>query len=188
MSDSGFKLDIFIHMDAVGRNDWQGPADDRPLTELGAKQAEEMSAMLSSEPVSAIFSSPAARCRESLQPLASKHSLPVVVLPGFKDTQGYKAPPGWENPDRPGGDPLGGAASAGSAFMALRQIQSQFPNGRAVLCSYGDIVPALLAFLSGAYGVAMPARNNKKGALFTVTFEGDKVGLAGADAPASFPQ
>ncbi|HEX5367914.1 MAG TPA: phosphoglycerate mutase family protein [Dehalococcoidia bacterium] len=181
------KLDIFIHMDAVGRNDWTGAADDRPLTEAGKQQAEAMSALLGAQPVNGIFSSPAARCLESLEPLSKQHGLPVVVLPGFKDTLGYKAPAGWENPDRPS-DPLGGAASAGSAYSALREIQAAVPNGRAVLCSYGDIVPALLAFLSGAHGVAMPPRNNKKGALFSVTIDGDKVALAGAEPPAGFPQ
>ena len=150
-------LDIFIHLDAVDRKQWQGAADDRPLTDLGRQQAERMAEILAAQPVRAIFSSPAARCRESLEPLAEKLGLPIVVLPGFKDTQGYKAPAGWDNPDRPGAAPLGGAQSAGSAFAALKEIEAQVPAGRAVLCSYGDIVPALLAFLSGASGVDMPA-------------------------------
>ena len=181
------KLDIFIHMDAVGRNDWTGAPDDRPLTEAGKKQSQAICDLLSAEPVNGIFSSPAVRCRESLEPLSKRHGLPVVVLPGFKDTLGYKAPAGWENPDRPS-DPLGGAQSAGSAYAALREIQAAVPNGRAVLCSYGDIVPALLAFLSGANGTPMPPRNNKKGALFSVTIDGDRVSLAGSEPPAGFPQ
>jgi len=181
-------LDIFIHMDAVNRNEWQGAADDRPLTDAGKKQAERIAEMLGSQKVDGIFSSPAARCRESLEPLAKQSGLQVEVLPGFKDTLGYKAPAGWENPNREGPDPLGGAESAGSAFAALRQIQAKVPDGRAVLCSYGDIVPALMAFLSGANGAQMPARNNKKGAVFTVVIDGDKASLSGADAPADFPQ
>ena len=35
-------LDIFIHMDAVGRQDWTGAPDDRPLTDLGRKQSERI--------------------------------------------------------------------------------------------------------------------------------------------------
>jgi broad specificity phosphatase PhoE len=181
-------LDIFIHMDAVGRNDWQGSPDDRPLTDLGRKQAERIAEDLSARPVDAIYSSPAARCTQSLQPLAERSHRSVKVLPGFKDTLGYKAPAGWENPDRPGGDPLGGAASAGSAFSALQQIQAEVPNGRAALCSYGDIVPALLAFLSGAHNAPMPARNNKKGAVFTVVIDGDKATLEGREPSDDFPQ
>ncbi|HWO73672.1 MAG TPA: phosphoglycerate mutase family protein [Dehalococcoidia bacterium] len=182
------RLDIFIHMDAVGRNDWQGPPDDRPLTELGWKQAERIAEELTKEKVDAIFSSPAARCRLSLEPLSKRTSLPVQVLPGFRDTLGYKAPAGWENPNREGPDPLGGAYSAGSAYAALREIAAQVPNGRAVLCSYGDIVPALMAFLAGANGAEMPPRNNKKGAVFTIVVDGEKATLQGKDAPPDFPQ
>jgi broad specificity phosphatase PhoE len=181
-------LDIFIHMDAVGRNDWSGAADDRPLTELGRKQAAQIAEELSRAPVSALYSSPAKRCTESMEALSQKSGLPVTVLPGFRDTLGYKAPAGWENPDRPS-DPLGGAASAGSAYAALHEIHAQVPDGgRAVLCSYGDIVPALLAFLSGQSGVEMPPRNNKKGAVYTVKLQDGKAQLTLSEPSAGFPQ
>jgi 8-oxo-dGTP diphosphatase len=171
-------LDMFIHFDAVDRKQWQGATDDRPLTDAGRLQAERMVQELGAEPVHAIFSSPALRCRQSLEPLSNHLNLPIVVLPGFKDTLGYRAPAGWENPDRPGPDPLGGAQAAGSAFAALQEIQRRVSDGRAVLCSYGDIVPALLAFLSGSWGVSMPPRNNQKGVLFSVRFDGATGALA----------
>ena len=182
-------LDIFIHMDAVGRNDWTGSGDERPLTELGRDQSERIAAQLMEAPIHGIYSSPAKRCTESLEALSGKSGLPVTVLPGFRDTLGYKAPAGWENPDRPGGDPLGGAASAGSAFAAFEQIRQQLPEGgRAVLCSYGDIVPALLAFLAGSNGVDMPAKTNKKGAVYTVQIEGGKARLSLSEPAKDFPQ
>ncbi|MGH2519290.1 MAG: histidine phosphatase family protein [Chloroflexota bacterium] len=181
-------LDMFIHMEAVDRKGWSGPPDDRPLTALGLKQAKRIADELGVQPVSAIFSSPALRCRQSLEPLAARVGLPVVVLPGFKDTQGYRAPGGWENPERSGGDPLGGAQSAGSAYAALREIQARVPEGRAVLCSYGDIVPALLAFLSGSYALDMPPRNNQKGATFTVAFDGERLTMSGRPPSADFPK
>jgi broad specificity phosphatase PhoE len=182
-------LDIFIHMDAVVRNDWTGPGDERPLTDLGRSQSGRIAAQLSSSPVHAIYSSPAKRCTESLEALSAKSGLPVTVLPGFRDTLGYKAPSGWENPDRPGGDPLGGALSAGSAFAAFGQIKDQLPEGgRAVLCSYGDIVPALLAFLAGANGDEMPAKTSKKGAIYTVELEDGRARLSLKEPSPDFPQ
>jgi broad specificity phosphatase PhoE len=54
-------LDMFIHVDAVDRNQWQGAADDRPLTELGQQQAERLAQELGAEPLQAIYSSAAAR-------------------------------------------------------------------------------------------------------------------------------
>jgi 8-oxo-dGTP diphosphatase len=181
-------LDMFIHFDAVDRKQWQGAADDRPLTDVGRLQAERMVQELDAEPVHAIFSSPAVRCRQSLEPLSNHLNLPIVVLAGFKDTLGYRAPAGWENPDRPGPDPLGGAQSAGSAFAALQEIRRQVPDGRAVLCSYGDIVPALLAFLSGSWGVGMPARNNQKGVLFSVRFDRATGALVSRQPAVDFPR
>jgi broad specificity phosphatase PhoE len=183
-----FTLEIFIHLEAADRNEWKGAPDDRPLTDVGRKQGERIAEELSAQPVDALVSSPALRCRESLEALAAKTGLSIEVVPGFKDTSGYKAPEGWGNADRTGPDPLGGAQSAGSAYAALSELVERFPDRRVVLCSYGDIVPALLAFLSGAYGVDMPAKNNKKGAIFSVQIEGKSVTLATAEPSAGFPQ
>jgi broad specificity phosphatase PhoE len=180
-------MGIFIHMDAVGRNEWTGDGDERPLTAVGQQQAERIAEELGASQVDAIYSSPALRCRASLEPLARKTGKPVQVLAGFRDTQGYKAPAGWENPSRPGPDPLGGAYSAGSAFAALKQVQTSLPNGRAVLCSYGDIVPAVLSFVAGAGGGAIPPRLEGRGCVYTVVLDGDKITLSGREAPAGFP-
>src|SRR5215467_11851019 len=108
-------LEIFIHMDAVDRNAWQGAPDDRPLTPLGERQSERIAEELTAGPVQAIYSSQAVRCRESLAPLSSRVGLAVQVLPEFQDT-------------------------AEKALGALNQIRAAVPDGRAVLCSYGDVV------------------------------------------------
>ena len=181
-------LEVFIHMDAINRNEWTGAGDARPLTELGKQQAERLAEEIAADgPVDALYSSPAVRCTESMEAFARRFGVPVTVEPRFKDTQGYKAPAGWERGDGKGPDPLGGASSAGSAYAALQDIRKALPEGRAVLCSYGDIVPALLAFLSGAYGVEMPPRLDKKGALYTVVLDGDKASITHRDASDGFP-
>ena len=52
-------LEIFIHMDAVNRNEWTGPGDARPLTELGKQQAERLAEEIAAGgPVNALYSSP----------------------------------------------------------------------------------------------------------------------------------
>jgi 8-oxo-dGTP diphosphatase len=140
-------LEIFIHMDAVDRNAWQGPADDRPLTPLGERQSERMADELLSGPVQAIYSSQALRCRASLAALSQRASLPVQVLSEFQDT-----------PEK--------------ALGALNEIHTAVPEGRAVLCSYGDVVPALLTYLTGAWNQPTPPRDNRKGAVFTLHYDG----------------
>jgi 8-oxo-dGTP diphosphatase len=134
-------------MDAVDRQQWQGAPDDRPLTDLGQRQAERMAAELTADPVQALYSSAALRCRASMEPLVTRTGLPLTVVPGFQDT-------------------------AESAFGELQRMYREVPDGRAVLCSYGDVVPALLAFLANQWGVDAPARDNRKGAVFTIRFDG----------------
>ena len=110
-------LEIFIHMDAVDRKSWQGAPDDRPLTPRGEQQSERIAEELTSGPVQAIYSSQAVRCRASLAPLAARIGQPVQILAEFQDT-------------------------AEKALAALNEIHAAVPDGRAVLCSYGDVVPA----------------------------------------------
>ena len=140
-------LEIFIHTDAVDRTTWHGAADDRPLTELGQRQAERLASELAGAPLQAIYSSQALRCRASLEPLSKLTGLPVHVLPAFQDT-------------------------ADKALGALHEIHAAVPDGRAVLCSYGDVVPALLTLLATQWGEPAPARETRKGAIFTLRYDG----------------
>jgi len=67
------------HASAGDRTVWD--ADDllRPLDERGRAQAEELVSRLTRFRVDTIYSSPAARCIETVEPLASSLGLPVVV-------------------------------------------------------------------------------------------------------------
>jgi len=177
---------MFIHLDAVDRKVWAGKPDDRPLTELGRQQAERMAEVLTTDPIDALVSSPALRCPESMQALSKATGLDVQIMPGFRDTLGYRAPEGWGKEGQP--DPLGGAQSAGSAFAALSELRDRFPDGRVVLCSYGDIIPALLAFISGQYGVGMPPNSRERGAVFTVELDGEAGTLSTGNPPEDFPK
>jgi len=134
-------------MDAVDRNSWQGASDDRPLTPLGERQSERIAEELTAEPVQAIYSSQALRCRASLAPLSDRLGMPVQVLTEFQDT-------------------------ADKALGALREMHAAVPEGRAVLCSYGDVVPALLNYLTSAWGQPNPERDTRKGAVFTLRYDG----------------
>lgn len=155
-------LDIFIHVDAVDRNQWQGAPDDRPLTQLGRQQAERMAEELGAEPLQGIYSSQALRCRDSLAPLSARVGLPVVVLTEFQDT-------------------------AEKALGALREIHLAIPDGRAVLCSYGDVVPALLGHLSNEWGAEPPQRDNRKGAVFILRYDGEKGTIRSRGPSPDFP-
>ena len=67
-----------------GATDWnlqgrcQG-ASDRPLSELGIRQAEEIAAILSKESVRAIYSSNLQRARHTAQLISRPHDLSVII-------------------------------------------------------------------------------------------------------------
>ena len=138
-------LDLFVHLDAVDRNAWQGAPDERPLTDVGREQAGAMARTLSASPVDALYSSVALRCRASMEPLAARTGLPVTVLPTFQDT-------------------------ADKALAVVEEIRAHYPDGRVVICSYGDVIPAVLAVLAQRWHVEPPPRDNRKGVVFRVEY------------------
>ena len=143
-------LDIFIHLEAVDRNAWQGLPDDRPLTDIGAEQADRVTDALNTARVDAIFSSPVLRCRQSVEPLAILHRLPIEV-------------------------------TLLTGFALLQEVYAAVPNGRAVLCTTGDVVPPLMATLGEAWGVPVPPRDTRRGVVFSLTYDGSTGTLSSRD-------
>lgn len=65
------------HADAGNKREWTGPDDDRPLSDAGYREAEGLIAQLASHPIARIMSSPAVRCRQTVQPLAEQRHLAI---------------------------------------------------------------------------------------------------------------
>lgn len=55
-------IELVAHMDAGDRRLWQGDQDERPLSELGRRQAALFCEAVAVESFDALFSSPALRC------------------------------------------------------------------------------------------------------------------------------
>ena len=108
MTANSLTMEVFIHMDAVGRNDWIWEPDERPLTALGKQQASRMADELIEDSVNR--PSIAARRPVVVRAFYRWHRSQVFPSGSSRDsgdTKGYRAPTGWENPDWPA-DPLGG--------------------------------------------------------------------------------
>jgi phosphohistidine phosphatase SixA len=69
------------HGFAGDKRTWTWPDDERPLTELGRRQAEGLVASLADVPVTRILSSPVVRCRQTVTPLAEARGLAVESNP-----------------------------------------------------------------------------------------------------------
>ena len=174
-------IDLVAHMDAGDRDKWHGDHNERPLTELGRRQALATSDALSSEPADALYSSPALRCRQSIEPLAERFGLPITVLPELAEFDVRSTPEGWgSGPDS--------AFAAGTAFAAVERIRSERPPGRAIACSHGGIIPALVAFLTAAHNLEGVPELTHRGQWYRLRFEGERVSVELQEAAAGFPQ
>jgi 8-oxo-dGTP diphosphatase len=161
-------IELVAHMDAGDRHRWTGDQDLRPLSELGRRQAAGMAETLASGPIDGLYSSPALRCRETLEPLAARSGLPIVTIPELRETGGFQRPPNWDGLPSDMAPAMGGAYAAGRASSALRQIMIGLPEGRVIVCSHGDVVPALIAFLIGANDLSLPPIHTRRGGWYTI--------------------
>ena len=63
------------HARAVSKREWAGPDLLRPLDDVGERQAMGLVDTLAETPIRRLGSSPALRCVQTLEPLASHHGI-----------------------------------------------------------------------------------------------------------------
>ena len=73
-----FRMFVLLrHAHAVNKRAWSRPDRERPLSERGFQQAEALVEPLSAVPLRRLLSSPALRCRQTLDPLAHRLGLAI---------------------------------------------------------------------------------------------------------------
>ncbi len=148
---------LLRHASAGSRSDWSGTDAERPLDEVGVVQADELIRLLTRWDVREIYSSPIARCRASVEPLAAAVGLSVQDQPLISEET---------FPSR--------------RKRALDWIRaSAHDDAASVLCSQGGVIPEVLTALATQDGLELPtARSCKKGSLWALTFDGDRLQTA----------
>jgi phosphohistidine phosphatase SixA len=130
------------HAVAVPRSDWGGADDGRPLSRRGARQASALADALASHPADALVSSPTARCKATLGPLAASHGVKVKTSRALR---------------------------AGRGDDALDVLLDAV--GDVVLCTHGDVVDVALRGLRHL-GWPVPARPRRaKGSVWLLSRE-----------------
>ena len=110
---------LIRHGKAGNPERWHGDDRERPLTRSGRRQAEALSVQFQHHHIARILSSPYRRCLETVAPLARRLGLSVEGSP---------------------------ALAAGAEADAVMALVLAVPAGT-VLCSHGDVIPALLETL-----------------------------------------
>lgn len=139
---------LIRHAHAGSRGAWAGDDLDRPLSDRGRAQADFVAASLADLPVGEIWSSPARRCIETVEPLAAGHGLTVRVTSELEE----------------GADP-----EAAIAFLRGRA------RADAALCSHGDLIPRIVRRLSAAGMRTKDANISQKGSLWVFDTEKNEV-------------
>jgi probable phosphomutase (TIGR03848 family) len=136
------------------------------LSDRGREQAGALANRLSGVPVTAIYSSPLERCRETAQPLAKSKGLQVDVIRelGETDTGDWTGRPlaqlartrAWRKVHQapsafrfPGGESL--VECSDRVVEAVSNVLAQHPRGVVALVSHGDPIRLLLAHFAGVH-------------------------------------
>ncbi|MGH2686780.1 MAG: SixA phosphatase family protein [Actinomycetota bacterium] len=133
------------HADAGARREWHQPDDLRTLTARGRREADAAARWLGERPVTRILSSPALRCRETVQPLAERLGLEVGLERALLE-----------------GAPLQ------DAVALVRAVA----GGDVVVCSHGDVIPDVLSWLMGKGMRTGPDRRCQKGSIWVLEADG----------------
>jgi 8-oxo-dGTP diphosphatase len=138
-------LYLVRHAKAGSRSNWQGDDRARPLSNSGWRQAEAIAKRLKRERPTRLVSSPYVRCVQTLEPLGRRTGLEVAIDERL--------------------------AEAGDFESAL-DLLDESPDGT-VLCSHGDIIPAVMQALHRR-GIELTTDPDwRKGTVWVLQREGD---------------
>src|SRR5512132_1792831 len=142
MSDASHaQVYLVRHAKAANRDEWTEADELRPLTNKGRRQAEGLVRLLHGAVVRRIASSPHVRCVQTVRPLALDRQLPLELAEDLAE---------------------------GTQLERALTFLEQNGDTPAVLCSHGDVVPALVLALAGR-GMGLEGdRDWKKGSIWVL--------------------
>lgn len=124
------------------------PADDqRPLDAVGHDQAQAIANGWTDHSIEAIYSSPAIRCVQTVEPLAAALGLTVEIAPELFE----------------------GASTARSM-----EFVRSFTGRNVVLCSHGDVIPDVLRNLEVG-GTRLEGRGCTKGSIWQLDNASERI-------------
>jgi 8-oxo-(d)GTP phosphatase len=140
-------LYLFRHTTAGERSRWKGRDEDRSLTKKGWREADAIASSLADAGIERILSSPYERCVQSVKPLAKLIKAPVEISPLLA-----------EEPD----------------IDAAYALIDGLIGTNAVVCSHGDVIPAIINRMMWA-GLTLDSRFYcSKGSIWVVGVEEGK--------------
>lgn len=142
-------LYLVRHAHAGTRAGWAGADDfERPLSDKGQSQARHFADEVSGRPIKKLWSSPAVRCVQTLEPLASVLDLAVRANPTLTE---------------------GADADEAIAFL----LAHARPD--AAFCSHGDLIPKMIRRLTAAGMRTSDPNVSTKGSWWELEVDDDRI-------------
>jgi 8-oxo-dGTP diphosphatase len=112
-------LYLVRHAKAGSRADWNDDDRERPLSDGGWRQAAALADRLAPLALGTLVSSPYVRCRQTLEPLATRLGRDIATDARLAEDRG---------------------------FAGALELLDELPDG-SVLCSHGDVIPDTIGAL-----------------------------------------
>ena len=142
------ELYLVRHAKAGSRNAWTRDDRLRPLSKPGRRQAENLVRLFDGRKVDRILSSPFVRCVQTVRRLSIERALPI------------------EESD---------VLSEGAPLASVLELVAELDGVAAVLCSHGDVIPALVEHLA-EHGMAVEGEPDwRKGSTWMLERDGGRI-------------
>lgn len=149
---------LIRHANAGTRGGYPGPDDDRPLSAKGRERAEHIVSLLADRPIGKIVSSPAARCVQTVAPLAVTLGITVDCRPELAEGR-----------------------SADDVITLL----AKHAHRDVVACAHGDVIPKVIRTLTQE-GMRVKGKDaNQKGCVWEIEVEDGRFTRARYHPPSS---
>lgn len=135
------------HAKAGERRVWDGDDAERPLSKVGHKQSEAIAERLAAKGATSLHSSPFVRCVQTLEPLAERLGVEIRHDPRLAEGQPFEP-----------------------ALDLLGEVE-----GGAVLCSHGDIIPAVIQALARRGMEVQTPPDWRKASIWVLRRKGDHI-------------
>jgi len=146
-----------------GETDWNAEGrlqghTDRPLTDVGRRQAAQLADELAGHGIAAVYASDLARARETAEIVAARLGLPVRLDPGLRE-KNWGTWEGLTPAERDGVELVGETTEAHRerTLAALRRICARHPGERVLVVTHGG---SLRRVQAAVLGIALPVAEN----------------------------
>jgi 8-oxo-(d)GTP phosphatase len=149
------------HAKAGSRAEWQGPDDERPLSENGRHQLPPIRVFSTLYGATHVTAAPLVRCVETVRPVAETIGVPIGTEPLLSE-EGY-------------------AGEEEAAVARLHELAAG--AGTPAVCSQGGVIPDLVSRVAGAAGITLERVVSKKASVWALFFVHDSAHDRAHDGP-----